>query len=111
MDIPHPVFTTGAGWIAPVGRISPAGEPDRVPYLAIHYDLGDRAGSRDGCARSAGDTRGIALHFRDVFSQHGRRGGPRRSVVLPVTDVSNDLRCGSSGHGAADEILGRRPGG
>ena len=52
----------------PVGRIPPAGEPDRVPNLAIRHDLGDRAGPRDGCARSARGTRGHTLHFCDVFS-------------------------------------------
>ena len=57
-----------------------------------------------------GGTRGLTLHFRDVFSQHGRRCGPRRSVLLPVTHVSNDLRCGSSGTGTGDKIRRRRPG-
>ena len=40
---------------------------------------------------------GHTLHFCDVFTQHGRRGGPRRSVVLLVTHVPNDLRCRSAG--------------
>ena len=38
---------------------------------------------------------GHTLHFCDVFTQHGRRCGPRRSVVLLVTHVPNDLRCRS----------------
>src|SRR5260370_20069227 len=71
MDIPHPVLTTGAGRITPVGRIPAAGEPDRVPNLAIRHDLGDRAGPRDGCARSARGTGGITLPFCASFLPPG----------------------------------------
>ena len=46
MDLPHSVLAAGAERIAPAGWLSPTGQPDRVPDLPIHHDLGDREGPR-----------------------------------------------------------------
>ena len=42
--------------------------------------------------------------FAMFLTEHGRRGGPRRSVVLLVTHVPNDLRCRSAGTRSATKF-------
>ena len=93
-----------------LGGYPPAGQPDRVPHLPVHHDLGHRAGPRDEGALGSRRTRGRALCLRDVLAEHGRRRGPRRGVVLLVADVSDDLRRCSPRTWSRNEIRRRGTG-
>ena len=93
LDLPHPVLAAGAERIAAVGWLPATGQPDRVPDLPLHHDLGDRQGPPDEGARSSWRTCRPALHLRHVLAERGRRYRRRRVVLLPVVDVPDDLRC------------------
>ena len=82
LDIHHPVLlTTGADWIAAVGRIPPTSQPDHVPYLAIHHDLGDRAGPRDKDVLSVLGALAVLLCIFAMFS-------PNMAGVVALVAVS-----------------------
>ena len=97
LDIHHPVLTTGAGRIA----LQLGGfllQISLIVFLISRFIMTwvigrVRATRCSWFSALAGHT----LHFCDVLTQHGRRCGPRRSVVLLVTHVPNDLRCRSAG--------------
>ena len=110
VDVPDPVLAAGAERITAVGRLPPAGQPDRVPHLAVRHDVGHRQGPRDEGAFGARRARGRALHLRDVLAERGRRGRRRRVVVLPVADVPDDLRRRTPRTGSRNEIRRRRAG-
>ena len=62
--------------IAGAGRLPPAGQPDRLPHLAVHHDVGHRQDPRDEGPRGARRAGGRAVRVRDVLAERGRAWPP-----------------------------------
>ena len=69
VDVPDPVRAAGAGRILELGGYLLAGQPDRLPHLALPHDLGHREDPRDQGARGARRAGRRALRVRDVLAR------------------------------------------
>ena len=109
VDVPDPVRGAGARRQPREGRRLPAGEPRRVPDLALRDDLGHRTDPRDqGARRARVPGRGV-VPVRHGQPEPGRCARGRRAVVLPVADVPDDLRRSPDRPRAGDEVRRGRP--
>ena len=96
LDLSDPVCAAGPARVAAARRLPAASQPDRLPHLTLHHDLGDRQGPRDASARPPQRAGCRAEPVFRHLAERRRRGGGGGAVVLHVLDVPDHLRRGAA---------------